>query len=108
MHREDIAKMSCLKLLRQRVQEPVDAAFHSHGVRVARWPRLTIMCSILLTTVSMAGLIRFHNEANYVDVWLPPKSVSLYFSIVDTTDYSIVHVISIKNRRASPNLTDNP
>ena len=65
-----------LALLRRRVTGPIDAAFYRHGIRVARWPRLTILFSLILTAVSMAGLVRFHKKTNWVDIWVPPYAVS--------------------------------
>ena len=77
-----------LKLLRQRVTKPIDGVFYRHGVRVARWPKATILFSLLVTAVSMAGLTNFHQKTNWVDIWVPPYAVS--FKIVKQGNFTIL------------------
>ena len=50
--------------------------FYSHGVRVARYPKLWMAISFAITALSALGFLRFSWEKNYIELYVPINSVS--------------------------------
>ena len=65
-----------LSVVTAKIRTSVDDFFSDHGRRVARHPRLTVLLSLAITAISLAGFATFDKKTIYIDLWVPRTAVS--------------------------------